>query len=421
MKISNKVLFVIGTILSIYFAFKYQEEIMILLIPIVIIIKAKAIYYISLIMSKTTAFMSVSKTKLMFFLKTLTFYKAIMLGIKRFLIDNYFSKWLANNVINPVKDPIINYMKFFLKLGWKTKLKRLAYFILPIIAITVIAQITGMLESVLIFAELKAVVIGFFKIFFIVVGKVGGYLFTGIIAILKNTWLASIIEIFALSWILTKLEKIPYIGKWIIKGIDDISNFIGGFFEIFVKIYNKYIYSHISLRIKEKMEKIGEFLLEFLEDTKHKNEMFLVKNFKNEYINENKFEEYHKDIDFSKIYNKNEIYMLINKKTKDNIDIKYYFNVDVNSIRRDVLIIESVASCNKTGNDSSIINKNSFWVLNLSDEIITIKSLKNHFFTREIKPKKMRLIHSIEQDFDSIIVEYKNEILKANKVYEIKK
>ena len=417
MKINNKVFLVIGLFVSIYYAYIYQTEILLLLLPLAVLVKVKLIYYFTMIISKSSAFYAVSKTKFLFFLKTMTIYKTIVLGVKRFLIDNYFSKWLNNNVIDPIKEPIMNYIKFFFKLGWKTKLKRLAYFVLPIAVIGTIAQLTGMLESILLLAELKAIVIGFFKLLWIVLAKIGIFFSTWVFALLKNTWLVFILEIFALSWLMTKLEQIPFIGKYIIGTFNFISEWIGKFFSIFVKIYNKYIYGHISMKIKNKMEKVGEKLLNFLENTKHENEIFILKNFIKEFISGDNFKTYYSNIDFTKIYNKNEIYRLINKKTKDNIDIKYYFNIDVNSIHNDVLIIESVASCNETGNIESIINKHSFWVLNLSNKVVEIKSLSNKFISRDIKPKKIKLIHSLEHKFEDIVVSYVDEELLINDVY----
>jgi len=402
-KIDNKILFIVAVFVSIVIGVYYSDELYLLIVPIVLVLK-----------SKIGAFLLSSKSKIFMFLKTLTFYKAIVLGAKRFVIDNYFSKWLHNNIIDPIKKPIINYLKFFFNLGWKIKLKRLFLFFLPLSAFIAIAQITGILEHLLLYAELKGLVIGFFKIFFAFIGKVIGVFSSSLFFVLKNTWLASIIEIFALSWLLTKLEKIPLFGKYIVSFFNYISEIIGSFLSIFVDLYNKYIYSHLSLRIKEKMEIFGEFLHSFLEDTKHNNEVFLMKKFIKQYIQGNNFKDYYKKIDFSKIYNKTDIYKLINKKTGDNIDIKYFFNVDVNTIDKDVLILESVASCNVEGTEGQVINKNSFWVLNNSEEIVELISEEGHFPNKVIKPNKLILVHSLKQDFEGIKLLYKKEVLVPN-------
>lgn len=417
MSLKNKTFIITGLLFSIYTAYQYSEELYVLLLPLVVFIKVKFTYYLSVTLTTLTAFFAVSKTKFLFFLKTLTMYKAIILTIKRFVIDNYFSKWMANNIINPIKDPLLDYMKFFFKLGFKTKMKRMAYFFLPMSVMIFLAQLSGVLESILLLAELKAVVIGFFKLLWIFLAKVGAYFSTAIFAVLKNTWLVSIIEIFALSWLMGKLEKIPYIGKYIVKFFNSTSKGFGKFFSLFVDLYNKYIYSHISLRVKSKMEKLGTRLFNFLENTKHENEIFILDNFMKEFISNNRFKEYHKNIKFKKMYNKNDIYKLWNKKTKDNVDIKYFFNIDVNSILNDVLIIESVASCSDTGNTTSVISKHSFWILNLSNKIVKLESLSGNFFTREIKPNKIKLVHSLNTDFENVRLSYGNESLIVNDVY----
>jgi hypothetical protein len=418
MEQKHKIFLTIGLIITIFSIWKYQNEILIFLLPIVILIKNKFYLFISTIIGKSIYFFSISKTKLIIYLKTLTLYKTIILTGKRFIIDNYFSKWVNNNFVEPIKEPLINYLKFFLKLGLKNKIKRILYFILPLGIIVFIAQLTGILENILLLAELKAIVIGFFKLLWIFIAKIGIYFSTFILTILKNTWLVSIIEIFALSWLIGKVEKIPFIGKYIIKFFSYIFNLFDIITETITKLYNKYIYGHISLKFKDKMENIGNKLHDFLENTKHDNELFILNHFKLNYVTNKRFKEYYKDVNFSKIYNKNEIYRLINKKTKDNVDIKYYFNVNVNNIEEDILIIESVASCNISGNNKGKITKNSFWVLNLSNETIEIKSKnEKNFLNRTLKSGKLKLIHTSQKhDFDNIIVIYKNEILNVNKV-----
>lgn len=356
------------------------------MIPILIasfmIIKTKALLI-------TTKLYASSKKKMFMFLKTLTMTKALTLGVKRFFIDNVFSKWLAKNIIDPIKNPIIGYLTIYRKLSMKEKMRRLLIIFLPVSIVTGLMFAFGMLEGAFLYAEIKTVVIGFFKLLWVFGAKILAFFTTG--------WFATILEIFALSWILSKVEKIPYIGEKIVA----FSDFIGKKFRyIFVNIkiyYRKYfeIYleRHISKKVRTRFYKYGERFTKSLNNFKTNNELFLIK------VLLSKEAKY-----FSPIFKKKKVYRtvdekieamrLLNKKTNDSLDVRGFYNTDnvwdgeINS----VLIFESFASMNDhNGNTSGKILKEHFWVLNLTEKIFSLEVNEKEY---DIKPGKIKLMKS---------------------------
>lgn len=365
------------------------------LIPILmssfIIIKTKAL----LVMGKVYGS---SKKKFFLFLKTLTMTKAITLGIKRFFIDNVFSKWLEKNIIRPVKTPVFGYVNIFKKLSMKEKVKRMLMVFLPISIVTGIMFLFGFMEGALLYAELKAFVIGFFKLLWIFGAKVFSFLTSG--------WFASIIEIFALSWLLSKIEKIPFIGKKIVA----FSEYIGKklrYITINIKIFyrkffERHLEKHISKKVRNKFKNYGERINTSLSNFKVNNELFLIKSLLNKKMNY-----------FNPLFNKGQIYntvdekiealKFLNKKTNDSLDVRAFYNIDtiwdkkINS----VLIFESFASKNNdSGNNTGRILKEHFWLLNLTDEVFVLEIKNKEYF---IKPGKIKLMKNdiIEHPFHS--------------------
>jgi hypothetical protein len=286
----------------------------------------------------------------------------------------------------------------------------------PIVSLSYVPFIIKIISTPLFFAEIKALVIGFFKIIWFLSGKVISY----IVLFFQNSWLAPIVEIFALSWILSKLEKIPFIGIYLRKFFDYLSLGFDKFFSVFIRFYDKYIYAKFSRKVKEKMIKLANWFDKSLEETKYKNEVFLFKKFIEIYLKKDRVHEYFNSIKGENFSDKKDLFSFINKKTNDSIDIVAFFDCSpvVNDQIKDVLILEGMASESNKGSSSKVIKKDSFWVLNLTDEEIIIDSKKGYFFIRSIKPGKIKLIHSTNQDFEDIYIHFNGENLSPIPVFE---
>jgi len=365
-----------------------------MIISTLLLFKSKAIMLFNNSYLFLSTFLFSSKAKLLAYIKTLTIYKTFALAIKRFVIDNVFSKWLNETIINPIMGPIKQYVKYYLSLDIKSKIKKLLYFFIPISIFTYIIQMAGLIEHIMFFAEIKTMVIGFFKILWLVSGKALFYITT----FLQTSWLAPLFEIFALSWFISKLEKIPYIGKYVSSFFQYLSNVFSYIFNIWNLFYHKFIYTNLSKKLKEKMDKFSIYMINKLEGTKHDNEIYLIRKFKKEFLKNNKIKEIVDNFGFY------EADIITSKSIKINayLELKNGF----------VMLIESYASCNNNGNTNGKIKQSHFWILNFSNENIEIFSKNNFFKRKEIKPYKLILFNSLIQNINDIEIEQNGIISK---------
>jgi len=177
----------------------------------------------------------------------LTFKKGTVLMIsgltKRYLIDNVIIKHLHKNFIVHIKKPIIDLFihlkNKFKKLELKKKLTTILLMFLPVVVVSYIlyflgllGTLTGRLFSVQIW---KATLVYFLKFTTTFTYFFKDYLW--------NSWLAPIIEIVIFNWILSLLEKIPFIGKLLKK--------IYYQFRYIIIIIKKWFHKHIDLPIKK--------------------------------------------------------------------------------------------------------------------------------------------------------------------------
>ena len=383
MSIKKKILFsFLGffAILAIaYFFLGEKHPYVVFVLSLAIVAKLKAITVIGLVGSKLYLFLAASKGKIWMFLSKMTLFKGASLAIKRFLIDNVLSKWLNKHIISHIKEPISHFVHYYKSLDWKTKVKKSILVIVPASIVSIGLYLGGFLQSLALYAQLKALVIGFFKVLWVFLSKAIAsmmYFFTNFIA---GTWLAPIVEIFALSWLLSIIERIPFIGPPVSK----FFNFLGkGFNYIFGRIvdfFNKYFGNFISGYVGNYGERFGNYLSRKVNNTKEKNELFLFEQFQKDYI-ESDLKSYFAKIPF--VENKSTYYKDVNIKTRDGINIDYFFDLGqpVENLS-DVLVVQSFASSDKTGNtcELSSIQKSSFWILNMNERSFFVVSKKNLF------------------------------------------
>jgi len=388
--IDRKVFFGVLIISIFTYFYIYNDVFYAFIISSLLLVKGKLLTLFNTTYLFISTFIFSSKAKLISYLKTLTIYKTFALAIKRFIIDNVFSKWLNETIIFPILKPTKEYIKYYLSLDIRSKFKKLMYFLVPISVFTYGIQAAGLIEHIMFFAEIKTIVIGFFKIVWLVSGKAILYVTT----FLQTSWLAPIFEIFALSWLISKLEKIPYIGKYISNFFQYLSNIFSYIFKIWDSFYHKFIYTNLSKKLKEKMDIFSEKMSGKLEITKHNNEVYLIRKFKEEFLDNGKIKEI---VDRFGFYEADII-------TSKSIKINAYLELE-NGF---AMLIESYASCNNNGNSNGSngkIKQSHFWILNYSPNEIEIYSKNNYFKKKRIKPYKLILFSSLIQNINDIILE----------------
>jgi hypothetical protein len=114
----------------------------------------------------------VSKLKILAFIKGLTFVQAILLGIKRWFIDNMLSQWLDKYIFSHLKKPFAELFHYYRTVSFKTKLKNFFIIVFPMGLAIWLMYLTDVISHIALFVQLKVVVIGFFKTLWIVLAKI---------------------------------------------------------------------------------------------------------------------------------------------------------------------------------------------------------------------------------------------------------
>jgi len=383
----NKKIFLLSSVfIGAIYLLVFNDYLYGVLISFLILFKSKMVSLANIFYSFLSTFLLSSKSKIVLYVKTLTIYKTTVLFIKRFILDNIVSKWLSEVVISPIKGVMLEYIKYYFSLNLKNKIKRILYFVIPLVAFVWVIQAAGLIENILFLAELKAIVIGFFKILWLISGKIISTAFL----FFQNSWLAPIVEIFALSFLLSKIEKLPYIGKYLSAFFKNVSQIIEFIFVYFNKFYNKFVYENLSKNIKEKVTLFSNKLENFLENTKHDNEIYVIRRFKKDFLETGELKRIISKFDMA------EVNSIISKE----LNIKAYIELDNGY----VFLLESFASCGLNGNSHTKIKNSHFWILNYSKHEIEILSRNNYFLSKYIKPKKLILLKSLKENINDIVI-----------------
>jgi len=362
-----------------------------------------------------------SKLKLISFIKGLTFFQGIFLLFKRWLLESVLINWIKEHIIDHIIDALHEIKTFYLKLNLKAKLKNLLVIIFGAIVLGLLLYFSGYLDNIFFFAEMKLVIGSILKALLAFFSKIG----TWVIAWLTTSWLAPIVEVFALSYFLSLLEK------WFGPGnfISRFFNFIGD--KINVVLYymgilkRKHIDPMVECKVVSNSKKVGEKLSLMIRNKKIQEEYRYFERFEN-IIMKGHIDAYHFFKGMEKITDKKELYKLINQKTKDNIDIVAY--VSRNSLGilleesvedtfyHDIFLLESFASHQEHGVkvydepvDPNHIDHTDFWVLNTSKFPVIIGSENNNFQRECIFPNGLRLIrteHSFNYSDSDVYCEY---------------
>ncbi len=366
-----------------------------------------------------------SKLKIITFIKSLTIVQAILLGIKRWFIDNMLSDWLKKYIFDHLAKPFNELLNYYKNVNFKAKLKNFFMVFLPLGIAIWIMYLTDMLTHVALFMELKVLVIGFFKALWLIMAKVFGIV-PMIISWISGSWLAPIFEVFALSYLLSLLERVLGENNPLTRFFNYIGNQLNHFLETLGLFNDKHIEPIFQNTIAKGSQSLAQKISSIIKNKKIREEYLYFDNFQN-IILRGHINAYYAFPDMEKIKDKRKLYQLINEKTRDNIDIIAYVSrngrgeileaeVD-NNFYHDIFLLKGIASHKEHGvkeQQEKDMDFTDFWVLNTSRLPVYLKSHNKNIEEIELKGHEMRLIKTKDHvDFENkdLYFEYQGVIV----------
>jgi len=359
-----------------------------------------------------------SKIKIIHFLKTLTLIQGLLLGIKRWFIDNMLSKWLDRHIIRHFKKPFRELIQYYNAINFRTKIKNFIIVILPLGLGIWVMDLTGVLKHLAVFVELKVLIIGFFKALWVIFAKIFLWL--------TNSWITPIFEVFALSYILTLIEKVLGKDNFISKIFNYIGDKINSFLNYIGLLNDKHIEPILNENISKKSEYFGKKISDMIKNKKRRDENLDFDNFQN-IILKGHINAYYSFDGMDEIHNKKKLYTIINQKTDDNIDIIAYVSRNgrgelleesyQNDYYHDIFILKGIASNKSYGvkvQHNKEIDHTDFWVLNTSKYPVWIKSHSDNIDNLLLKGNEIKFIKTkrhVNFDENDLYFEYKGQIV----------
>ncbi len=345
----------------------------------------------------------ISKLKILAFIKSLTMVQAFMLGIKRWFIDNMLSKWLDRYIIRHLKKPFSEISQYYKAVSLKAKLKNFFLLVLPLGVAIWFMYLTDILTHFALFVELKMLVIAFFKALWVILSKIFGII-PAIFSWISSSWLAPIFEVFALSYILSLIEKLLGENNPITRFFNYIGDRLNDFLAYLGLINDKHIEPILDGSISKMSRAFGKKISNMVKDKKISDEYLYFDNFQN-IILKGHINAYHSFKDMDKIKDKKELYRIINQETNDNIDIIAYVSRDKsgnileehidNDFYHDIFLLKGIASNINHGvkeQNRDRIDFTDFWVLNTSKYPVWIKSHSKNIEDIELGGNSVKFI-----------------------------
>ena len=345
-----------------------------------------------------------SKLKLIAFIKSLTFVQGILLLLKRWFLDNILTQWLKKNIIDHLVEGFKEAKGYYSRLNLKAKLKNAFNIILGLLLLGFLAYWVGYLDKILIFAQVKMIASALFEGILTFATKIT----SSILSWFAASWLAPILEVFALSYLLTLLEK--WFGPN--NPLSKFFNFIGdklnqGLYYLGL-LKTKHIDPMVECKVVSNSKKVNSKLSTMIKNKKIREEYKYFERFEN-MIMQGHIDAYYSFKGMEKITDKKELYKRINQKTNDNIDIVAYVSRNhlgllldeeiEDTFYHDIFLLESFASHQEHGvkvyderEDNNHIDHTDFWVLNTSKFPVIIGSKSANFEEECIFPHGLRLI-----------------------------
>ena len=345
-----------------------------------------------------------AKLHIVSFIASLTIFQGSILLLKRWLLDSVFATWVQTHIIENVSDAFKEAKDFYLRQDLKSKFRNIFIFIFGITLSGWFLYVIGLLDNIVLFAELRLFIIGLFTAIVTFTAKIASWT----LSVLAVSWLGPLLEVFAFSYILTRLDI--WFGP---------NNFLSRFFHFIGDKLNLLLYSLGILKDKHidpliltpvinKSKQMGEQLSCSIRHQKIREEYRLSENFEN-IIMKGHIAAYQSFKGFDKIKDKKTLYARINQKIGNNLDIVAYVSrsasgelnkeVAPSNFYHDVFLLESYASHREHGVkvydeelDEKHINHHDFWVLNTSKYPITLRSNTQNFKDIRLEGHDLKLI-----------------------------
>ncbi len=318
--------------------------------------------------------------------------------LKRWLLDNVLSRWVKKNIIDNISKSIKEAKGYYLGLDKKSKIKNTMIGSLFFALLFGLLYSSGYFVNMVLFTEIKIVVLAISKTVLMVLGQIAGWL--------THSWITPILEVFAFSWLFRWLEKRFGPRHPINIAINKTAELFSKIFFRAGAVMRKYIDPLLNDTISRKSREIGEKLSIYIKEKKIAREYekfdLLERAIMNGHI-----DAYHRFDGMEKIRDKQKLYSMINKNTSDGIDIVAFVSRNSrgdllpsdfdDSFYDDVFLLEGTASSNRRGVGEELLrdpDKSDFWILNTSLYPLTLKSHTGSIEPIHIQPQSLRLIKS---------------------------
>ena len=365
-----------------------------------------------------------SKLKILHFLKGLTLFQALLLGVKRWFIDNLVSQWLEKHILRHFKKPFVELLQYYNAINFKSKVKNFVIIVLPLGIGVWIMYLADVLTHLAVFVELKMLVIGFFKALWVVFAKIFLWM--------TSSWFAPILEVFALSYLLTLLEKLLGKDNPLSRFFNYVGDKLNDLLEYVGLLNDRHIEPILNKNISQRSENYGSKISLMIKNKKIRDEHLYFDNFQN-MILKGHINAYYSFDGMHDISNKQELYRIINQKTADNIDIIAYVSRNgkgelleepcENDYYHDIFLLKGIASNRTHGVKEHLdaeIDYTDFWVLNTSRHPVFFKSHSNNMESIELKGHEMKLIKTkthVNFEQEDLYFKHNNTIVVPTEVH----
>ncbi len=346
--------------------------------------------------SALMTFFTASKLKLLAYIKGLTLIQGTYVLIKRWFLDNVFARWLKKNITDHIMVGIKDMSEYYKSLNLKAKMKNI---LIPILLSAISAwtlYTTGYLDNLILFTELKVIVIG--------VSKTIVMMGTKFFGLMINSWITPILEVFALSYIFSYLERVLGKNNPIIRALNWIGEKLNRVIFFFADINERHIDPLLNDHVSNHSKNLSSKLSNYIKRKKVAHEYEQFEKFEQRIL-KGHISAYHTFAGMSLITDKRELYTKINYQTDDNLDIVAYASRNKkgellpeaveDSYYHDIFILEGIASSHRHGireAQSTDPDHSDFWVLNTSIYPALLKSHTGHVPTQEIRPNSIILV-----------------------------
>jgi len=338
------------------------------------------------------------------FIAGLTAFQATILLVKRWLLDSVLAVWIQTHIIENVIEALGEAKDFYMRQDLKSKFKNIFVFLFGITISGWVLYVVGFLDNLVLFAELRLFIAGVFAAVVTFFTKVAAWA----LSVLAITWLGPIVEVFALSYLLIRIETWFGPNNFLSRTFHYIGEKINLMLYYIGVLKDKHIDPLILAPMISKSKQMGTQLSSSIRHKKIQEEYRSFESFEN-IIMKGHIDAYFSFKGTEKCPDKKSLYTRINKKTSNNIDIVAYVERDasgalliedsISNFYNDVFFLESFASHKEYGvkvydedTDERHITHHDFWVLNTSRHPVTIKSRSENFEDNEIEGNGLQLI-----------------------------